>query len=302
MKRFATVLVAGVVVFGIGCAEDSPPDDPYSLTFKTGNFTVPMGDSFECFYTDVITERELAVRGAFGQQGVGGHHITVYYTEIMQEPNHHPCDDGEMADWRMVGGTGGNDGDTGDADLRLPDGLGIKIPEGVQLVMQVHYINLTDSIREANDTVTLELAPAEELDDFVNQFVVFDGSFNVPPGEVLTRSTTCEVTETVQLVKLLGHMHEWGKYYSLEKVDAQGNTLEMLYEQTTWHEEFASNPPVTTYDKNTPLVLEKGTLLRQTCEWWNTEDYALLFPREMCVAFGFYYPDRGEQLCDPIVP
>ncbi len=298
MNRLTAICAAGVLAFSMfGCSsDDGPPEDPFRLSFTTPKFTVPTGDHFECFYTDTITDRDLAVYDAEGTQVQGGHHITIYYTDIIKDPQHHPCDDAEMADWRQVGGAG-NTGE-GDADLSLPDGLGLLVPEGVQLVLQSHYIDLSDNPKEVQDTATLLLKDPEEIEHFVNQFLVFDSSFNVAPGESLTKVTTCRVKETVNIVNLVGHMHEWGKEYMLERVDAEGNRIDMIYDASTWHPEFASNPPVQKYTKDEPLVLEAGTLLRQTCTWWNHEDYPLIFPREMCLAFGQYYPDNGEQYCE----
>ena len=37
----------------------TPGETANALTFQTGKFEVPAGDSFECFYTDTITDKEL---------------------------------------------------------------------------------------------------------------------------------------------------------------------------------------------------------------------------------------------------
>ena len=42
--------------------------------------TVQPGDSFECYYTDVKPDRDIFVNGSTGKQGLGGHHIIMYYT------------------------------------------------------------------------------------------------------------------------------------------------------------------------------------------------------------------------------
>jgi hypothetical protein len=75
-----------------GDEPDDMMDEGEFLEVETGAFEVRTGDVFECFYTDTITDRELAVRGATGiQAGAGGHHITVYYSTTHREPQHHPC-------------------------------------------------------------------------------------------------------------------------------------------------------------------------------------------------------------------
>lgn len=295
------LIYTAVIAIASGCGGGDDGGGGYTLTddlltFETGTFEVGGGDYFECFYTDVVTDRELAVRGAYGTQSAGGHHITVYYTRIKQDVQHHPCDDAEMADWRMIGGTGG-DSASGDSDLRLPDGLGIRVPAGVQIVLQVHYIN-TGATFTTDDSVSVELVDPAGLDAFVNQFVVNDDSFIVPAHGGLERVQTCRVPRDLQLVKLLGHMHEWGMRFQLEEIDDQDQPIGSLLD-VEWQPIYASHPPILTYQPDQPLEISAGTRLRQTCQWENDEDYDLRFPREMCVTFGFYFPDDGELFCDP---
>ena len=60
--------------------------------------------------------------------------------------------------------------------------------------------------------------------------------------------------------------------------------------------EYASHPPTLKYTTDAPLVLKAGTKLRQTCTWDNTTNNPVGFPREMCVMFGFYFPDNGNEI------
>ena len=90
----------GAVLCVAACAGDGD-DDGYTLTdteltFRTGPFEVPVGDSFTCFYTDVYSPRELAVPGASGTQGPGGHHVIAYYADEPRPVGYHECTDEEM--------------------------------------------------------------------------------------------------------------------------------------------------------------------------------------------------------------
>jgi hypothetical protein len=292
--------LAFAVAAGIGCA-GSGDEDPFTLTddqlmFETGDFEVGTGDVFECFYTEVVTDRELAVQGSFGTQAPGGHHITVYYTTLAKEPQHHPCDDAEMAQWRLVGGSAG-DAQEATQQLSLPERFAIRVPAGVQLVLQAHYIN-TGAPFTANDTAGLVLSDPADVDDYVNSFVVNDDTFSVPPHESYQRVQTCVVPRDLQVLKLLGHMHEYGTHYRLERLDDAGGDATMLIDED-WQPVYVSHPPILSFDVDDPLVLRAGTRLRQTCDWVNTSESPLLFPREMCLSFSFYYPDVGEIFCDP---
>ena len=271
-----------------------------SLSFTTGTFTVPTGDSFECFYTPVMSDRPWAVNGASGMQGPGGHHVVVYYSTIPQQPvGHHPCTDQEMTQWRQIAGSAGHNSTGAEGLVTLPDGLAIKVPAGHQIVMQAHYINATANPMTVNDQVTINFVPADHIKAFANYIVGDDDEFQMAPQQRLTRSYTCKTPQDVNVVLMLGHMHEFGKHFKWDLLDQNQMPVRTLYEKQ-WDPTFASHPPLTTFSYDKPLFLPKGTIMRQTCEWENTSNEMVAFPREMCISFAYYYPDMGELSCEKI--
>jgi hypothetical protein len=307
-RPLALVLSACLALPFAACAGDdpAPPAGPTvritdrTLEFTTGPFTVPGGtDSFECFYTSVITDREFAISSATGLQGPGGHHLTAYYTAATRPAEHHPCTEEEMASWTMIAGTGGEAG-VGD-DQSLPEGLAIRVPAGVQLVLQAHYINTTPDPLTTDDSVTLAVLPPAEVEAYANMLVVHDDAFEVPARTRYRSTSVCTLTApTLNVVLFMGHMHASGRQFSLELLPETGDTGSMLYD-VAWSDEYSSHPPVLRYDRSAPLVLTGGTRFRQTCTWENTGDQPLIFPNEMCDGVFFYYPDAGDGMivCNP---
>lgn len=282
-----------------GGGGSAPQLDPLDISFETGEWDVPSGDVFECFYTDVILDEDAAVQGAIAAEVPEGlHHITLYYTDDPKEVGHHPCSDEEMLEWRQVAAAGGGESDAG---YGLPDGLAMKIPAGSQLVVQVHYINLEPEAVKRNDKVTMNVVDPADVLEYANIHVTLDSSFNIPPHSTGSSTTECEVREDTQAILLLGHMHEWGTRYSLDILAEDGSVAETLYEEE-WMPLYSSHPPAFRYPIDEPLLLKAGTKLRQRCEWNNTEEEALTFPREMCLSFMYYYPDDGERfaLCGAV--
>jgi hypothetical protein len=300
-SMFAATLMLGGALVSCGSKNDGATAtiDESTLTFTTGPFQVPPGDQFECFYTSTKTPRELGVQGSHGQQQSGGHHITVYYTDVERPPQHHPCDDKEMVNWHMVGGTAGDDGAAAivDKNLALPEGMALKIPAGKQLVMQVHYINTSKETKTVNDSVTLRLLQPSQVKSYANYIAASHESWEIPPKAPFETTATCTVTQDLQVLLLLGHMHEYGKHYKLERLGADGVPVETLYEQE-WEPSFTAHPPINRYTPEKPLLIKAGTKMKQTCKWDNTTDQSMLFPREMCVFFAFYFPDKGELFCE----
>jgi hypothetical protein len=301
MTRFARVLLPLTPLLLAACGGTEPaPDtvDENVLYFETGQFEVPPGDSFECFYTDTFTDKELAVYGSDGQQGPGGHHIVVYWTDIPREPTHHPCKDEEMVSWHQIAGSGGEAATATDT-LALPEGLANRVPAGKQLVIQAHYINVTGEMQTVNDWVKLKLMDPARVQAYVNYMAAVDETFEIPAHSKHTSTTTCTVERDFDIVLSLSHMHEYGTRYTLEEIDEQGAVLSTLRDDA-WSPVYTSHPPIDRWTKDQPFSLKKGTRLRQTCTWDNTTAESLLFPREMCLGFFYYYPDEGEFYCNMV--
>jgi hypothetical protein len=277
------------------CAGDDPVNDR-ELRLETGEFTVDVGDTFTCFYTDVFSDRELSVSGASGGQGLGGHHIIAYYADEPRPVGHHPCTDEEMTNLHQIAGSAGEPG-TGPLSLR--DDLALKVPPGKQFVLQAHYINLTDGPQTVTDWVALNLMKPEEVFSYVNYFVTNDDSFEIPPDAAYSHTTYCTLARDLDVVLTLGHMHEDGDRYQLEVVDGPTAAAPQVLRDDAWEPSFTSHPPVTYYPVTAPLHLPRGTRLRQTCDWTNTTARTVLFPREMCLSFMYYFPGDGDDIvCD----
>lgn len=262
------------------------------LVLATPDFEVPPGDSFECFYTDVKSDKEMAVIGATGHQTEGGHHVNLYYVDEEQPVGHHPCTDDEMTNWHQVTGAALD----GEPVLDVPEGLATRIPAGKQLVLQSHYVNTTGATLPARDEIHAKLTDPATIAAYVNIWVIQDAAFSVPPHAAATHKSICEVQKDADLVLLFGHEHELGKHFTLEQVDEQGNVLETLYDHE-WEASYVSHAPQLRYTRQAPLHIAKGTRFRQTCTWDNPTAEEATFPREMCVTFGYYFPDDGDRIC-----
>jgi hypothetical protein len=108
---------------------------------------------------------------------------------------------------------------------------------------------------------------------------------------------TCTVSQDLQLALLLGHMHEHGVHYTLETIDAAGAVIDTVYSED-WMPSYSSHPPILKFTMEAPLTFKAGTRFRQTCEWNNDTDKTLIFPTEMCVGFGYYFPGENRLQCD----
>ena len=291
---------AMLAVLTVGGCSDGDSEETGEVTatisVELPDFSIPVGESFQCYYSDVITEKDLSVVSAGGKQVEGGHHLSLYYVDNERPVGLQECSGTtEMVDWHFVVGAGGEGNE--DAQLSLPKGLAFKVPKGKQLMVQAHYINVSGAEMPAADSMTIELTEAEKVEAYAADFVIDDDHFEIEPHSDFTSVMTCEVPQDLSLTMLLGHMHEQGAYYKLEQVDEAGELLTVLYE-SEWIPSFASPPPINKYGTDQPLELEKGPRLRQTCQWKNETDAKLLFPTEMCIGFGYYFPGTERVMCE----
>src|SRR5687768_7591663 len=129
----------------VGCGGSGEPDPAANagqeLSFETGAFEIPPGDTLTCVYTDGHTTAGLNVPSAVADQGEWGHHLVSYYTEVEREPGNHPCDEAEMVSWHQIVGASEVDGMGGELQTGVPPGAAIKVPAGMQIVVQSHHIN-----------------------------------------------------------------------------------------------------------------------------------------------------------------
>ena len=302
MRAFLLLSFLGLSLAACGSASAPLPPAPTvnNLAFETGEFDVPAGgDSFQCFYTSVVTDKDIIVGNVVAQQGPGGHHVIVYYVDTVHPAEHHTCKDSEMVAWHQIAGAANG----GEPAVKLPDATGLRVPKGKQIVVQSHYINTTGATEKVNDSIKIQLLEAKDVKEYLNNWVINDGSFSIPASGPGKSVTACTVTQDLKSVIMLGHMHEHGVHHTLERVDASGKSLEVLYDHA-WKPEFASHPPLRTSPIDAPLDIPAGTRIQQTCQWDNPTPNPLTFPTEMCAGVIYYYPDNGFIVCDnqPVKP
>lgn len=271
---------------------DTVVEAPDGITITTPEFTVPPGDSFTCFYMDYETAEELVIVNGDGKQGPGGHHIIAYFTDDPRPVGHHICDDAEMTNLNQISGNAGDGGKV----LGLPEGLAIKVPKGKQIAVQAHYINTSGADMVVHDWVKIVKGDPAKVKSYVNYLVTNDDGFEIPPNAPLERETECTLEQDFQMAIALPHMHELGEHYHLEVVGLDGQVRDTLID-TDWELSYTSHPPMKSFEMAAPYVLKKGEKLRQKCTWDNATVDPVIFPREMCLSFFYYWPGGGDLEC-----
>lgn len=252
----------------------------------------PGQDITFCTYLDYVTDDVLYVHDTLGSQTASGHHAILQYLTVPQEPGTRACPDDSDLDAQLgqiLGGTGGE----GNGAIVLPPNVVSEVPAGAQLVINHHWINTGEETLDAQaEMITVPPASDEDL-VIARAMVVTVTDFEIAAGEQGEASTECMFESDTELLSMIGHQHQWGSHVRAERL---GNDAEMIFDHD-YTPEMISQPITTDFSLDAPFRFAAGEAVRMTCNWHNTSEAALTFPREMCVLFGWQIGADEDEHC-----
>jgi hypothetical protein len=264
-----------------------PDPDPAYLDLVTPEVVIEAGqEKMYCYYLN-NADAELAVSTLEALQGRYGHHI-VLLTTVEPEPDgtFEDCSDrSEMWKFRSFV-----------LPVPLPGGHAVRVPMGLQYVMQIHYVNAGDEPILVRDVARLRKVPVAQVQTWVATMTTNKLDFSIPPGAASV-SFDCTVPEPVDVLILGGHMHEHGARFSLDIGDTT-SSLAPFYVVDPWQPSYRDFPPVSLFF-TAPHHLAAGSVIRTTCEWDNPGTTPIEFPAEMCTAFGYLAGTDQPFHCNP---
>lgn len=254
---------------------------------------IPAGANvMHCSYLDFRFKETTDVVGFHGALSLGGHHAILYVARQDRPVDTHPCTEDDMINSQYLAGTGADSAFAALGDL--PPEVGFRVPANAQLMIQTHFVNASLAAIDGQAAINIKTAKPTASRMPADLFAVANNRFVLPPGQVTSSETTCEVKEKLSLFFLAGHEHALGTYVKIEH--HIGSSAKMLYDRE-WAEQYEFDPPLEVYSVQQPLVINPGDKIRIHCTWNNTSGRELRFPDEMCVAWGYYFPGHGEIDC-----
>lgn len=251
----------------------------------------PAGGNVEyCYFSKQILKEETAFRAGQGFQAKGGHHAVVYWTTQVQPEQMRPCTEDDMVTFHVLTGGGAEAGNGIVNDL--PAGGAFHVPAGAQLVVNLHLLNPGDHPVDGQAAVNLFYGDKSLMP--LTSFYVTGTSFTIAPRETKTWSASCVAKKTMNVARVLGHMHEWGVHHVITVTNEAGERV--IYDKSG-SGDFSYNPPFIDYPTNKPLVINAGEKITASCTWTNTKETPLAFPDEMCAAFGYVIGSEPEAGC-----
>ncbi len=293
MRRLAVAYLAVSSLMGCGEQDPIPEDpeyiDPEHIDLAPPEVTIMPGEEkMHCLH--VTNDRgDVAIDDFSISDGPSSHHIALFMTND-------PKPDGTFEDCTTV--------ETNRALQwwvpvnRLAPGRAVFMPAGLQYVIQFHNINASDEPIVVRDVGRLHLTDPANVTMWVAPVVAQVFDLDIPPSSEHTVVWDCQIPTDRDMLYLLGHMHEWGKRYTIEIKPPNGSWT--TYWDTPWKSEWRDDGPSTHYAE--PLRIPAGSVIRSTCTHLNTTDSPLRYPDEMCMTFAFMGGSREPLQCLPTSP
>ncbi|HSO41202.1 MAG TPA: hypothetical protein VLT33_52105 [Labilithrix sp.] len=249
------------------------------------------GDVSWCTYIANPFEGEVDVVQSRGFQSKFGHHAILM--EVVGAESRlgesRKCTDSDMTNARFLAG-----GSDAAAQFRIPEGVAFRIQKQSVLMIQTHWINTSTSAAVGQAVFNIAVQPPNGTRQAAQLFAAYTAKVTLPPRGPAKATTECKIQQDMNLFALGGHAHEWGTHVRLS-IDRAGKN-EMLYDHD-WEPHFQADPPLNYFETKAPLQLHAGDVLHVDCEYQNTTDAEIRFPREMCVGMGFYFPGTADIQC-----
>jgi len=179
----------------------------------------------------------------------------------------------------------------------LPDGVGVRLPKGADVVIQVHY-HRTGKPEVDRTQVGIYFAKSE-IEKRMRVYSV-RAKLRIPPGEAnyQTEGTIPPIPADVTLLQIMPHMHLLGREMTVTARLPDG-TEKKLVRVPNWDFNWQ-----TTYRFKEPVKLPRGTVIHMTARYDNSESnphnpskpprwvtWGEQTTDEMCMAFLYYTVD-----------
>ena len=209
--------------------------------------------AYQYFVTPTDFKEDVWVQAAEARPGnwKAVHHIIVY---------HRPKGSTQFRRLKSLGGFA-----PGEEPTVLPDGIGMKLPAGSELVWQLHYTP-TGKPEVDRSQFAIKFCKEEPKKE-AEQDLAINTRFRIPPGadshKVVASKT---VNRESTLLALMPHMHVRGKSFTYKAIFPDGRVETLLsvpFYDFNWQHE---------YRLKTPIKLPAGTVIECEAYFDNSND------------------------------
>ena len=181
---------------------------------------------------------------------------------------------------------------TGDATLQMPEGSGVVLTKGTQVVVQLHLLNAGSAPVTTRYLSKWRKSPLANPDP-VGVYAFGSTSLSIPPKSVSSQSDECTVEDDLDIFAAGPHMHYLGRTLRFE-TGPSTDALKEVYRVDGFNFDNQIIEPKT-------LKIAPGTKTRVTCEYDNPHPHEVKFGEssldEMCFFVAFAKKREGLTAC-----
>jgi hypothetical protein len=178
-------------------------------------------------------------------------------------------------------------------ELKMPDGVGLSMPAGTQLILNMHFVNPQST--PISPVLKLNVLLAKNVQYQAATMVSFNAGINVPPGGMQTVMGGCSAPVGSKFFAITTHTH---KHATESKVNfISGGKVQNIVDTTDWE-----SPDVGLWYAPNYLTVNSGDSFTYSCAYTNTGSTAVTVGEtaafnEMCMAIGYFFP-AGSAVCN----
>jgi hypothetical protein len=256
------------------------------VTFRTDPFTLEPGqEKFIC--STHTLDHDMVIDGYSRDAQKFVHHLIFAKTAGTEPEGASDCDVLFRFQWEPLFLAG-----AGASELNFPEGVGHVLSAGTRLLAQLHLFNTT--AQPITDSTVVHMHPTvAENPRPMGSYAFGNFNVNLPPLQPSTLTSDCTVSEPLEVVAAIPHMHNLGKSLSFE-VGSSAGALAKVFERN----------PYSFDDQHAellPMTLNPGDATRVTCNFENTRNETITFGEstnsEMCFLLAFVAGRTGVSGC-----
>lgn len=171
------------------------------------------------------------------------------------------------------------------SDFTFPTGVALRIPAGLALDLNSHYVNAGAQEITGEAEANLYTVPAAQVTQPAQSLNLANTDLTLPKGRDTTIVKTFRFSTLTRVVALTSHMHARGLKFVV-RIAGGARNGEIVYSNTSW-----DHPPFVSFA--TPLVLQAGEGLTSEVTFRGDPNkvvrFGLTSDDEMDIIFGYWY-------------
>jgi hypothetical protein len=245
------------------------------------------------------------VNNAVVRYVAGSHHVLLYRTSLTSIPTKardgqaltvdengvFDCAEGAAADWDVTGVVAGAQSPKAKNAATFPPGVAAKLPAGMVLLINTHYLNASSKPLVAEARLNLYTLPDRDVAHEGGFLFFYNPFIRIPARSAASSRMRCTLSQDITLISAQSHMHKRGVGYVANVVEPSDGSLTPIYESDDWED-----VPIAEWSPG--MALRKGQSIDYTCQFQNPEDRQVrqgaTTKDEMCMFLGTYYPRNQE--------